>query len=350
MNENNPAGGTMRENVLFLIKRLTGQANVLSIPRIFISIFGGIDTALFLSQLLYWQDRTETGWVAKTYREWQEEIALGEYEVRQAVKKLKSLSHDSKPLLETKVKKFAGNPTLHCRLDENVLVNVIFSFLEKLKKRPLRNSRNDPLETQGNNNKVVHRLHTEITTETKNLPKIACNLRDIESESETFACNQKREESPESPPVAKKVRASTAKAYPREWYASCIAAYEGVRGVKLSGDEYAPLQRELKLLFRAGRTSEQIIAFFEWLEENYTKQGLDWTYFTVRKRIADFLAGRMSAGSKSNAEKNIEILSQFLPRGGKVYDSARGSSDFVQGLDGSIPQLETHEGDGSGMG
>lgn len=96
-----------------LIKNLTGQANILTIPRIFVDYTGSLEAALLLSQVIYWSDKggSGDGWFFKTYHEWRDEICLTEYAVRKAANKLTDMG-----ILETKIKKAKGSPTVHYRL------------------------------------------------------------------------------------------------------------------------------------------------------------------------------------------------------------------------------------------
>lgn len=116
------------------IRSMTGQANILTIPRIFVDLVGDLETALFLSQVLYWSDKgsQDGGWFYKTYAEWEEEICLNEYKVRKAKNKLEEMG-----LIETKIKKANGNPTVHYRLKPKAFTDW---FLKNLKKRTCENS------------------------------------------------------------------------------------------------------------------------------------------------------------------------------------------------------------------
>lgn len=129
--------GTHNQKRIFhIIKEFTGQANILTIPRVFVDYTGFLETGLFLSQVVYWSDRNPRGeWFYKSYRDWSKEICLSEYQVRRCANILKA-----KGILETKVKRANGSPTLHYRLK---VPEFSVSFLKKLKKRNLKNSRNN---------------------------------------------------------------------------------------------------------------------------------------------------------------------------------------------------------------
>jgi len=140
-----------QKEVFGIIKSLTGQANILTVPRVFVDYTGNLECALLLSQLLYWCDKgnNKEGWIYKTYKEWNEEICLTEYAVRKSARKLVKMG-----ILETKVKKANGNPTVHYKL-----------LPDKLETSFLRFQRNETEKTKERNceNKVSL---TETTTET----------------------------------------------------------------------------------------------------------------------------------------------------------------------------------------
>ena len=93
---------------------MVGQANILTIPRLFIDWTGDHITALFLSQVIYWSSRTDDrdGWFYKSAKEWQEELSISDYQLARATKKLAEAG------LETKLRKVMGAPTLHYRVDQ----------------------------------------------------------------------------------------------------------------------------------------------------------------------------------------------------------------------------------------
>lgn len=132
-----------RTDALNLIKKFAGQATILTIPAVFVSYTGSIDHALFLSQILYWTDKTHDpdGWIYKSYAEWQREIFLSEYQVRKAANHLKGMG-----ILDTKIRKVKGSPTLHYRLNE---ANFSESFLKFLQQPKPTSSTNHPSETTG---------------------------------------------------------------------------------------------------------------------------------------------------------------------------------------------------------
>jgi hypothetical protein len=91
-----------------LIKSMSGQNNILTIPRIYIDITGDIKSALFLSQCVYWSDKTgrDDGYFYKSTNEWSEELGLSKREIENARKKLVKF-------ITTKILRANGSPTVH---------------------------------------------------------------------------------------------------------------------------------------------------------------------------------------------------------------------------------------------
>lgn len=106
--------GLDQQQVYALIARLAGQANILTIPRLFIDWTGDHISALLLAQVIYWSSRTEDpeGWFYKSAKEWEAELGISDYQLARATKKLAEAG------LTTKLKKAGGAPTLHYRLDQ----------------------------------------------------------------------------------------------------------------------------------------------------------------------------------------------------------------------------------------
>lgn len=116
-----------------LIATYSGNERHITIPKIYLELTNDYPTAALLNQMIFWSDKTKRrdGFFYKTYKEWEEETFLSEYQVRRASKKLKELG-----FLETKLKKANGSPTLHYKLDMDALSE---SIVEKLKNRNQRN-------------------------------------------------------------------------------------------------------------------------------------------------------------------------------------------------------------------
>lgn len=105
--------------VFELIKKLTGQSYIYTIPREFIvKLDGDVCAALFLSQLIYWSDKGYDEWIFKSYADWEQELGLKKKKVMAIKAKLEMLG-----LIRTKVKKVNNSPTVHYLLNAEALCN-----------------------------------------------------------------------------------------------------------------------------------------------------------------------------------------------------------------------------------
>ncbi|WP_051350725.1 hypothetical protein [Caloramator sp. ALD01] len=146
-----------QQQIFELIRAMTGQNNLLTIPRAFIDYTGDLEAALFLSQLIYWTDKSQNdGWIYKTYQEWENEIGLNEYKVRKAKTKLENMG-----ILDTKIKKANGCPVVHYRLDT---IKFSESFLQNLKNPIFKNYRMETSNIAETLTETTTNTTTEITT------------------------------------------------------------------------------------------------------------------------------------------------------------------------------------------
>lgn len=124
-----------------IINQFSGQANIITVPKIYVEVFEDYNTAILLNQIIFWSDKSKRkdGYFYKTYQEWEEEIFLTKYQVSKSVKKLVDLG-----LVETKVKKANGSPTVHYKMNMDVFSEWI---VKKLNYRKLRNLTNEDKET-----------------------------------------------------------------------------------------------------------------------------------------------------------------------------------------------------------
>ena len=129
---------------------LSGQQNCIVVHRAFVEFTGSLEAGMLLGQLLYWTPRSQDGWVAKTDADWCAELCLSAYGVRVARKRLEGLG-----VLETKVKRFAGSPTVHYHLLWPALEQKWILWIQQ---SDLANSQEPPCESTSS--------ITEITTET----------------------------------------------------------------------------------------------------------------------------------------------------------------------------------------
>jgi len=103
------------ERAIEIIREFAGQRNTITFSRAFFKLTGDIPSALLLSELVFWTGKgaKEEGWIWKTDREIQDELCLSRYQCRKARKDL-----ESQGLIENKIKKAFGNPTVHYRIIE----------------------------------------------------------------------------------------------------------------------------------------------------------------------------------------------------------------------------------------
>ena len=123
-----------------LINSLSGQANTLTIPRVYLEITGDYQSAILLNQIVFWSDRTKRkdGFFYKSYKDWEQEILLTQYQVKRATSHLKKLG-----LVDTKLKRANNAPTIHYKINMECLTDEI---IKKLDNREI--SQSDYEETQ----------------------------------------------------------------------------------------------------------------------------------------------------------------------------------------------------------
>ncbi len=205
-----PFRGLDQQQVYALITQVAGQANILTIPRLFIDWTGDHITALLLSQVIYWSSRTADpeGWFYKSAKEWEEELAISDYQLARSTKKLAEAG------LETKLRKIAGAPTQHFRIDQTTFVEWISEKLgngiptnsemhfeetgkcisefsgEPLTETTAEINKQRPFETSKGQSVQLHIKLEERTTIGRYLEDLARELRDEAplSSSTTRAC------------------------------------------------------------------------------------------------------------------------------------------------------------------
>lgn len=110
----------------------------IDVKRIYIDIAGDLVSGLILSQMVYFYlpDKTGKGskirihkrnnyWIAKSREDWYEEIRITPTQVDRALKNLVKLG-----LIEKRVMKFDGMPTIHVRLDIPIFLGALWAKLE----------------------------------------------------------------------------------------------------------------------------------------------------------------------------------------------------------------------------
>jgi len=107
-------------NKVFLFSEIIKDRPVAYHPD-FAKALGSVQTALFLSQLLYWSDKGKNGWIYKTQQEFYEETGLSRREQETARRKLKE-----RGILE---EKYQGIPRkLYYKVNFQKLAEVMFAY------------------------------------------------------------------------------------------------------------------------------------------------------------------------------------------------------------------------------
>ena len=157
----------MRDEILNLVKRISGQQNILVLPRLFIDLTGDFNSALLLSQLLYWSDRTSDrdGWIYKTHKDWQSELGLNRYFLDKAKSRLIQLG-----LIQVTIKKANGSPTMHFKVIEAMLSKTLNTILQaaepESRKWNCESLANGNVKVSQNEMSNFSKSLTETTTET----------------------------------------------------------------------------------------------------------------------------------------------------------------------------------------
>lgn len=79
--------------------------------------------------------------------------------------------------------------------------------------------------------------------------------------------------------------------FPKENYVKIHEAYEKIKGVKPMGNEWNIIDKNIKMMFQAGRTMHEIIDAMEVCNNLYD----DWTMNTIRMKIADVSAKKLQS-------------------------------------------------------
>lgn len=154
-----------QKEVFAALESTFGQNRTLVVPMILVELLdGNIVTALLLSQLIYWSSRAtrEDGYIYKTYDDWREEIGITPKQARTAKNKLENLD-----LIETKVIKAHGSPTVHYKVKKDRLYDWM----------GISGQTDMPLGADGHapEGRSLTEITTEITTD-KELPERKPNL------------------------------------------------------------------------------------------------------------------------------------------------------------------------------
>lgn len=194
-------------------------------------VTGSVKAGLLLAQLLYWwQKGRDKDWIYKTIKEIEEETALSRNEQDGAIKRLKQLE-----VIEVDLK---GVPAKrHFKLNLLRISNLVC----------------------GSSTNLFDESQQSIP---ENTAEISSNL--------LGAKRSKRKDI----------------SFKQELYQPVLEEYQRLKGITLQGEEFLPVQREIKTMLMSGRTPEQIIAVMRHISQ---KDWIDWTIRTVKIRLPDIL-------------------------------------------------------------
>ncbi len=124
----------MEDNILsqeYILSLSENPNKIMMIPDLTEFFNDDYAVAIFMSQLLYWTPRSSDpdGWIFKTAKQWKEEIRISKRKLERVVFIL-----TQRGLIETKVKKTKkGDPTVHYRINKDVLIDSYTQFLQNKK-------------------------------------------------------------------------------------------------------------------------------------------------------------------------------------------------------------------------
>lgn len=119
---------TNHKEITALIKRISGQANFIGTPRIYVDIFDGdLVAAVWFNQVVYWDGKTsEPIGFYKTYAEWRAELGLSRYQVNRVAQ-----ACQQRGLVNIMFRKVYGTPKNHYLVIWPELLRVLKETLEK---------------------------------------------------------------------------------------------------------------------------------------------------------------------------------------------------------------------------
>ncbi len=129
-----------------IIALFSGQASILTTPKLYVQLTGNHSLAIVLSQIVFWSNKSKLkdNWFYKPYEEWFDEILMPERTLRRRFDKL-----ESKDLILTKVKKINGLNIKHIKPNMDKIIELISIMLDQnCPNRPLcPNEENKGLST-----------------------------------------------------------------------------------------------------------------------------------------------------------------------------------------------------------
>lgn len=196
---------TTSSRIFDVIQSMSGQKNVIIIPRPYLKFFGedqqAYQLAVVLNQLVFWSGcaSLEDGWFYKTHEELGEEVELGRDQIRRIVTKLENKYLPG--ILQTANRRLNnGDKVKHYRLDGNKLIEQIFPVENDTyspngngesaePKQQNRHSETAVVPFDGNGEGAVPILYTDLNSDTNlQILKPSCHpTRQGDTESDFLA-------------------------------------------------------------------------------------------------------------------------------------------------------------------
>lgn len=117
---------SIQRAVIEMIMEYTDQRNLIVVHKSFKLITGSYNSAVMLSQLLYWSDKGKYEWIYKNYKDWFNETGITQGELTNAKRNLKKLG-----IIDWQVKKANGVPTTYYKINFETLAILIQEYTKK---------------------------------------------------------------------------------------------------------------------------------------------------------------------------------------------------------------------------
>jgi hypothetical protein len=123
------------------LKKMSGQEGMLAVPRVYVDLTGDVEAALFLSQCVYWSDRSGNSYgFYESNKNWQAKLGLSK---RKIIRCTKVCS----PWVSTSLHRANGAPTLHYKVNFSKLMQDVLDLPETSKSDLPETSKSDLPET-----------------------------------------------------------------------------------------------------------------------------------------------------------------------------------------------------------
>jgi len=116
-------------------------------------------------------------------------------------------------------------------------------------------------------------------------------VRDKEDEVEEDESEKTNKPRSDKPTARKNV------SFPKADYTLVTEAYKRIKGITPKNGEWQPIQQSIKTMFLSDRTPAEIIGCMEALEKSSEEWTSNWTIDTVRRKLPEFVAGKLFGGS-----------------------------------------------------